>query len=103
MLWEQSNHSPTSVGAPLRDLRPKLEQIKSPVILPEELNAKIFQVSALTDDNCPTVRLDPNVESDSYTISWFLSEGDHTAPIVEDQLLPVGTYSASFNPKNYAE
>ena len=76
---------------------------KSPVILPEELNAKIFQVSSLTDDNCPTVRLDPNVESDSYTISWFLSEGDHTASIVEDQLLPAGTYSASFNPKNYAE
>lgn len=76
---------------------------KMPIILEEDLNAKFFQVSALDDDNCPTVRLDDTVESDGYTVSWFLNEGDQHHIIVDDEKVPVGTFSASFNPKNYAD
>ena len=76
---------------------------KMPIILEEDLNAKFFQVSALTDDNCPTIRLDETVESDGYTVSWFLNEGTVHHVIVEDEAIPVGTFSASFNPKNYAD
>lgn len=76
---------------------------KTPVILEEDLNAKIFQVSSLSDDNCPTIRLDQTVESDGYTVSWYLSEGTYYAPIVENAEIALGTYSASFNPKNYED
>jgi len=74
-----------------------------PVIMDADLNSKLFQVSALTDENCPTVEMNPDVESDGYTVSWFLNEDNIDYPIAEDINLGKDAdgniiLKASFNP-----
>lgn len=76
-----------------------------PMIVEATLNSKLFQASALADDNCPTVEMDPAVESDGYTVSWFLSENDVDYPIAENIELGLDEegkviLKSSFNPAN---
>lgn len=76
---------------------------QAPVLIGEDVNAKIFQIDSLTDLNCPTITMDSSIESDGYTVSWFLNEGSNSVPIVENIVLEPGVLVASFNPKNYEE
>ena len=76
---------------------------KTPILVGGDVNTKVFQVDSLAAENCPTVYMDANVESDGYTVSWYLSEGDKNTPIVEDIVLAPGVLKASFNPKDYEE
>lgn len=74
-----------------------------PLIMDADLNSKLFQVSALTDENCPTVEMNPDVESDGYTVSWFLNEENIDYPIAENIELGKDAdgnivLKASFNP-----
>ena len=74
---------------------------QTPIML--GIDKTFYQLELLTDINCPTITLDSSVESDKYTISWYMSEGANDLPIVEDQELPAGVYVASFNPLAYEE
>lgn len=74
---------------------------KVPVLEEGDVNTKVFRVDSLTEENCPTVYMDADVESDGYTVSWFLSESEVNIPIVEDIVLAPGVLKASFNPKDY--
>lgn len=69
-----------------------------PIVIESDLNAKLFQVSALTDDNCPTVEMSQSIESDGYTVSWYLNEGENDFLIAEDVPVKAGEFTASFNP-----
>ena len=76
-----------------------------PIFIKEDINNTFFRVAALTDDNCPTIELDPSVDSDGYTVAWYLSSGDLA---VEDAKITEKTYDKgvtkmSFNPKNFEE
>ena len=75
----------------------------APVLLESGVNAATFQVDSLSDVNCPTVVMDPSVESDGYSVSWYFVEGNINAPVVENIVLEPGVLKASFNPKNYEE
>lgn len=77
----------------------------TPIFVNEDINNTFFRVAALTDDNCPTIQLDPSVDSDGYTVAWYLSSGDLA---VEDAKITEKTYNKgvtkmSFNPKNFEE
>lgn len=74
-----------------------------PVIEETGINTKIFQVNSLSADNCPTVTMDTSVETDGYTVSWYLYEDESSTPIVEDIELGLGVVKASFNPFDYEE
>lgn len=74
-----------------------------PVLEEGAVNAKVFQVDSLSADNCPTVYMDANIESDGYTVSWYLAESNVNTPIVEGIVLAPGVLKASFNPKDYEE
>lgn len=74
---------------------------KTPVLEEGDVNTKVFQVDSLTEDNCPTVYMDADVESDGYTVSWYLSESNVNTPVVEGIVLAPGVLKASFNPKDY--
>lgn len=76
---------------------------KVPVLEEGDVNTKVFQVSSLSEENCPTVYMDASVESDGYTVSWYLSESDVNTPIIEDIVLAPGVLKASFNPIDYQE
>ena len=77
-----------------------------PIFIKEDINNTFFRVAALTDDNCPTIELDPSVDSDGYTVAWYLSkEGLASGPdfkITEDDY-EIGVTKMSFNPKNFEE
>ena len=78
----------------------------TPIFIKEDINNTFFRVAALTDDNCPTIELDPSVDSDGYTVAWYLSkEGLASGPdfkITEDDY-EIGVTKMSFNPKNFEE
>lgn len=76
---------------------------KTPVLVGEGINTKIFKISALAPDNCPTVTMDDTIESDGYTVSWFLDEEGKATKIVDEMILEPGVVKASFNPKDYEE
>ena len=74
-----------------------------PLIKDADLNTKLFQVSALTDENCPTIEMSPDVESDGYTVSWYLNENNEDYLIAENINLGEDAdgniiLKASFNP-----
>lgn len=77
-----------------------------PIFIKEDINNTFFRVAALTDDNCPTIELDPSVDSDGYTVAWYLSnEGLASGPdfkVTEDDY-EIGVTKMSFNPKNFEE
>lgn len=76
---------------------------KSPVLIEDGASATVFNVENLSDTNCPTIVMDPNIESDRYSVSWYFVEGELNVPVVENILLEPGVLKASFNPKNYEE
>lgn len=77
----------------------------TPIFVNEDINNTFFRVGALTDDNCPTIELDSSVDSDGYTVAWYLSSGDlavEDAKITEETY-DIGVTKMSFNPKNFEE
>ena len=77
----------------------------TPIFINEDINNTFFRVGALTDDNCPTIELDSSVDSDGYTVAWYLSSGDlatQDAKITE-KTYDKGVVKMSFNPKNFEE
>lgn len=77
----------------------------TPIFINEDVNITDFRVSALTDDNCPTIQLDPSVDSDGYTVAWYLSNGDLAVedPKITEETYDKGVTKMSFNPKNFEE
>lgn len=82
-------------------------RVTNPAATPEfaadGVNAKIFQVGSLTAENCPTVTLSSSVESDGYTVIWYLYEDTVGYPITEEIVLEPGVLKASFNPRDYED
>lgn len=76
----------------------------TPIFINEDVNITDFRVGALTDDNCPTIQLDPSVDSDGYTVTWYLSNG-LAAPDakITEETYDIGITKMSFNPKNFEE
>ena len=76
----------------------------TPVFINEDINNTFFRVGALTDDNCPTIQLDSSVDSDGYTVAWYLSNG-LAAPDakITEETYDIGVTKMSFNPKNFEE
>ena len=77
----------------------------TPVFVNEDINKTFFRVSALTNDNCPTIELDSSVDSDGYTVAWYLSSGDlavKDTKITEEDY-EIGVTKMSFNPKNFED
>ena len=74
-------------------------------IINEDINNTFFRVAALTDDNCPTIQLDSSVDSDGYTVAWYLSNeslaGKDTK--ITEETYDIGVTKMSFNPKNFEE
>lgn len=54
-----------------------------PVIKPISSEALKFIISSLSADNCPTIHLDSSIESDKYTVQWYLKDTSTTT-------IPVG-------------
>ena len=77
----------------------------TPIFINEDVNTTDFRVSALTDDNCPTIQLDPSVDSDGYTVAWYLSNGSLTIedPEITRKTYDKGVTKMSFNPMNFEE
>lgn len=77
----------------------------TPIFINEDVNITDFRVGALTDDNCPTIQLDPSVDSDGYTVAWYLSNGSLTDPDpkITEETYDKGVTKMSFNPKNFEE
>ena len=77
-----------------------------PIFIKEDINNTFFRVDALTDDNCPTIELDSSVDSDEYTVDWYLSNEriayEPDFKITEDDY-EIGVTKMSFNPKNFEE
>ena len=76
----------------------------TPIFINEDVNITDFRVGALTDNNCPTIQLDPSVDSDGYTVTWYLSNG-LAAPDakITEETYDIGVTKMSFNPKNFEE
>ena len=77
----------------------------TPVFVNEDINKTFFRVSALTNDNCPTIELDSSVDSDGYTVAWYLSSGDlavKDTKITEEDY-EIGVTKMSFNPKSFED
>ena len=76
-----------------------------PIFINQNINNTFFRIDALSDDNCPTIELDPSVDSDGYTVTWYLDSDTLTGqPIVIDtKNYEPGITRMSFNPKNFAE
>ena len=76
-----------------------------PIFIKEDINNTFFRVAALTDDNCPTIELDPSVDSDGYTVAWYLSSGDLAVEDtkITEETYDIGVTKMSFNPKNFEE
>lgn len=64
-----------------------------------------FYASALSDENCPTIYLNPDIVSDYYSVTWWMSlnEGSSRQAITEEIDLQPGVCVAKFNPLNYQE
>ena len=77
----------------------------TPIFINEDINNTFFRVAALTDDNCPTIELDSSVDSDGYTVAWYLSSGDLAAQDakITEKTYDKGVVKMSFNPKNFEE
>lgn len=77
----------------------------TPIFINEDVNTTDFRVSALRDDNCPTIQLDPSVDSDGYTVAWYLSNGGLAVedPKITEETYDIGVTKMSFNPKNFEE
>ena len=77
----------------------------TPIFINEDVNITDFRVGALRDDNCPTIQLDPSVDSDGYTVTWYLSNGSLTDPDprITEETYDKGVTKMSFNPKNFEE
>lgn len=75
-----------------------------PQLLEKEYSALYYNTDELTDENCPFVEMDSTVESDNYSVQWFIwfGEGD-VKPITSVISLDPGVTKASFNPKNYED
>ena len=77
----------------------------TPIFINEDINNTFFRVAALTDDNCPTIQLDSSVDSDGYTVAWYLSNeslaGKDTK--ITEETYDIGVTKMSFNPKNFEE
>lgn len=76
---------------------------QTPIIEPTGVNAKIFQVSSLSADNCPAVTMNTSVESDGYSVIWYLFENETPVQITEKIDLAPGVVKASFNPFDYED
>ena len=82
-----------------------------PVIEPISSEALKFIVSSLADDNCPTIHLDSSIESDKYTVQWYLKDTSDTTipvgPIQEIDTVALKESSqeikSSLNPMNYED
>lgn len=77
----------------------------TPIFINQDVNTTDFRVGALRDDNCPTIQLDPSVDSDGYTVAWYLSNGSLTDPDpkITEETYDKGVTKMSFNPKNFEE
>ena len=77
----------------------------TPIFINQDVNNTDFRVGALRDDNCPTIQLDPSVDSDGYTVTWYLSNGSLTDPDpdITQETYDKGVTKMSFNPKNFEE
>lgn len=77
----------------------------TPIFVNEDINNTFFRVAALTNDNCPTIELDSSVDSDGYTVAWYLSSGDLAAQDakITEKTYDKGVIKMSFNPKNFEE
>lgn len=77
----------------------------TPIFVNEDINNTFFRVAALTDDNCPTIELDSSVDSDGYTVAWYLSNESLSSPDakITEKTYDIGVTRMSFNPKNYEE
>ena len=77
----------------------------TPIFVNEDINKTFFRVSALTNDNCPTIELDSSVDSDGYTVAWYLSSGDLAVKDIKitEKTYEIGVTKMSFNPKNFEE
>lgn len=94
-------------------LESELSRVTYPAAVPafegDGMNAKIFQVNSLSPENCPTITLDDTVESDGYSVQWFLYEDTKGTPVTEEIELgydPVAkkvVTVASFNPLDYQD
>ena len=77
----------------------------TPIFINEDINNTFFRVAALTDDNCPTIQLDSSVDSDGYTVAWYLSNESLTGKDtkITEETYDIGVTKMSFNPKNFEE
>ena len=78
---------------------------QTPIFINQNVNNTFFRVDALSDDNCPTIELDPSVDSDGYTVTWYLDSDTLTGqPVVIDtKNYEPGVTRMSFNPKNFKD
>lgn len=67
----------------------------------DEAVITIYNVDELSEVNCPTIKLDPDVFSDAYTVDWYLSE-DTDKKIISMELTQ-GIYECKFNPLEFVE
>ena len=76
-----------------------------PIFINEDVNNTFFRTDTLTDDNCPKIELDSSVDSDGYTVIWYLDSDTLTgAPFeVDRKTYEPGITKMYFNPKNFAE
>ena len=77
----------------------------TPIFINEDVNITDFRVAALADDNCPTIELDSSVDSDGYTVAWYLSNEGLTGSDIKitEETYDKGVTKMSFNPKNFEE
>ena len=82
-----------------------------PVIKPISSEALKFIISSLSADNCPTIHLDSSIESDKYTVQWYLKDTSTTTipvgPIQEIDTVALKEsgqeIKSSLNPLDYDE
>lgn len=72
-----------------------------PQLLVLDSDKKDYQISSLSSENCPTIRMDADVESDWYDVEWYLNEG--AGKLIHTESLDPGELRASFNPKAFED
>ena len=72
-----------------------------PQLLVLDSDKKDYEIASLSSENCPTVRMDANVESDWYDVEWYLNEG--AGKLIHTESLDPKGLRASFNPKAFED
>ena len=69
------------------------------IVEPTNAADRMFDLIAINDNNCPTIRLSDTIPSDEYTIHWYHKEGSFDPILIETDIInPRETLVCKFNP-----